>query len=409
MVDDILEKINIPPDDENLQYRKDWEEFEEKMGKTKSNAKKTVRSFRKIADRFDEAWWEYKTRYAAASLACVIGGVITLSTGNVAAMGFGLAGAFVSIKANSVKNAKDFENKKMAEELLKETKDNFIAAMETFNEWSVEKEYARMIYLYGFAKSSKVVSPQVLEIIREIILDSMGISMGKKAINFPEMVGWIFGQKAAVQDGAEGAAKVEAQAGAKTSTHEAGKNAAEVVDDGVQAGAKTSTHEAGKNAAQVADDAVQAGAKTSTQEAGKNAAQVADDAVQAGTKTSTQEAGKNAAQVADDAVQAGAKTSTHGAGKNAAQSADDAVQAGTKTSTQEAGKNAAQVADDVAEAGWKTAGISQNFFIVLNTGFLVLDTIDFGFTIIDLVQNKGSDAAKDLREIAKDIEDAFTK
>ena len=63
----------------------------------------------------------------------------------------------------------------------------------------------------------------------------------------------------------------------------------------------------------------------------------------------------------------------------------------------------------MAEAGWKTAGISQNFFIVLNTGFLVLDTIDFGFTIIDLVQNKGSDAAKDLREIAKDIEDAFTK
>ena len=363
MVDDILEKINIPPDDENLQYRKDWEEFEEKMGKMKSNAKKTVRYFRKIADRFDEAWWEYKTRYAAASFAGLTGGLITHFTGNVAAMGFGIAGAVVSMRANSVKNAKDFENKKMAEKLLKETEDNFIAAMETINEWSVEKDYVRMIYLYGFAKSSKVVSPQVLEIIRVIILDSIGISMGKKAINFLEMVGWIFGQKAAVQDGAEGAAKVEAQAGAKTSTHEAGKNAAEVVDD-----------------------AVQAGAKTSTQEAGKNAAQVADDAVQAGTKTSTQEAGKNAAQVADDAVQAG-----------------------TKTSTQEAGKNAAQVADDVAEAGWKTAGISQNFFIVLNTGFLVLDTIDFGFTIIDLVQNKGSDAAKDLREIAKDIEDAFTK
>ena len=392
MVDDILEKINIHPDDENLQYRKDWEEFTEKMGKTKSNAKKTVRSFRKIADRFDEAWWEYKTRYAAASLSCVIGGVITLSTGNVAAMGFGIAGALVSIKANSVKNAKDFENKKRAEKLLKETKDNFIAAMETINEWSDEKEYVRMIYLYGFAKSSKVVSPQVLEIIREIILDSMGISTGKKAVNYFETVRWIFGQKAAVQDGAEGAAKVEAQA----------------VDDAVQA-AKTSTHEAGKNAAQVADDAVQAGAKTSTHEAGKNAAQVADDAVQAGAKTSTQEAGKNAGQVADDAVQAGTKTSTQEAGKNAAQVADDAVQAGTKTSTQEAGKNAAQVADDVAEAGWKTAGISQNFFIVLNTGFLVLDTIDFGFTIIDLVQNKGSDAAKDLREIAKDIEDAFTQ
>lgn len=38
---------------------------------------------------------------------------------------------------------------------------------------------------------------------------------------------------------------------------------------------------------------------------------------------------------------------------------------------------------------------------------IVVDTIDFGFTIMDPVQNKGYDAAKDLREKAKEIEDVF--
>ena len=38
-----------------------------------------------------------------------------------------------------------------------------------------------------------------------------------------------------------------------------------------------------------------------------------------------------------------------------------------------------------------------------------MDTIDLGVTIMDLVQNKGSDAAKDLREKAKEIEDVFVQ
>lgn len=44
---------------------------------------------------------------------------------------------------------------------------------------------------------------------------------------------------------------------------------------------------------------------------------------------------------------------------------------------------------------------------VIDTALLVVDTIDFGFTIMDPVQNKGYDAAKDLREKAKEIEDVF--
>lgn len=63
---------------------------------------------------------------------------------------------------------------------------------------------------------------------------------------------------------------------------------------------------------------------------------------------------------------------------------------------------------DLGKAGWKTVGESQkNLMVVLETAFLVLDAIDFGYTVMDLVQNKGSDTAKDLRKRAKEIEDAF--
>ena len=70
-------------------------------------------------------------------------------------------------------------------------------------------------------------------------------------------------------------------------------------------------------------------------------------------------------------------------------------------------KNGAQVVDDVVKTGWKTTGNFRKLSTVIDTALLVVDTIDLGVTIMDLVQNKGSDAAKDLREKAKEIEDVF--
>ena len=116
---------------------------------------------------------------------------------------------------------------------------------------------------------------------------------------------------------------------------------------------------------------------------------------------------KNGAQFADDAIQAGVKVSTKEVTKNGAQFADDAIQAGAKASTQGVAKNGAQVADDVAEASLKTAGNFQKLIAVMDKALLLMDTKELVFTIKDLVRNKGSDAAKDLREKAEEIEDAF--
>ena len=115
-----------------------------------------------------------------------------------------------------------------------------------------------------------------------------------------------------------------------------------------------------------------AGAKLLTEvgaQGGKGIAQLADDAAQVG---------KTGLQVADDMAQVG---------KAGLQASDDVAQAGAKAGSKSAGKYAGKV------------------LIAANIAFLMVDCIDLGFTVRDLVKNKGSEAAKDLRKKAKQLED----
>ena len=106
---------------------------------------------------------------------------------------------------------------------------------------------------------------------------------------------------------------------------------------------------------------------------GKGIAQLADDAAQAG---------KTGLQVADDMAQVG---------KAGLQASDDMAQAGAKAGSKSVGKYAGKV------------------LIVANIAFLMVDCIDLGFTIRDLVQNRGSEAANKLREKARELEDLLKK
>ena len=119
-----------------------------------------------------------------------------------------------------------------------------------------------------------------------------------------------------------------------------------------------------------------AGAKLLTEvgaQGGKGIAQLADDAAQVG---------KTGLQVADDMAQVG---------KAGLQASDDVAQAGAKAGSKSAGKYAGKV------------------LIAANVAFLMVDCIDLGFTVRDLVKNKGSEAAKDLRRKAKQLEDLLKK
>lgn len=102
---------------------------------------------------------------------------------------------------------------------------------------------------------------------------------------------------------------------------------------------------------------------------GKGIAQLADG---------TTQAGKTGLQMTDDITQAG---------KVGLQTSDDVAQTSAKTGSTSAGKSAGKV------------------LIAVNVAFLVVDCIDLGFTVRDLVKNKGSEAAKELRRKAEQLED----
>ena len=96
--------------------------------------------------------------------------------------------------------------------------------------------------------------------------------------------------------------------------------------------------------------------------------------------------------------EAGAKA----AGEAGAKAAGKAgAKAARKVGAQAAGKS---VAKSGAKAGTKLAG---ELIIGVSVFFLVLDGIDLAFTIRDLVKNKGSEAAKCLREIADELEQSI--
>ena len=48
--------------------------------------------------------------------------------------------------------------------------------------------------------------------------------------------------------------------------------------------------------------------------------------------------------------------------------------------------------------------MSKEVLVVVNVAFLMFDAIDLGYTIRDIWENKGSEAAKHLREKAKKLE-----
>ena len=146
--------------------------------------------------------------------------------------------------------------------------------------------------------------------------------------------------------------------------------------------------------------------------AGQACAQVADDIAQA-TAGAAGAAGQACAQVADDIAQATAGT-VGAAGQACAQVADDVAQA-TAGAAGAVGQASAQVADDVAQATGAAGAAGQaggkvgeyvwrEVLVGVNVAFLMVDALDLVFTIRDIWNNKGSEAAKHLREKANELE-----
>ncbi|XP_078354278.1 uncharacterized protein LOC144638861 [Oculina patagonica] len=109
-----------------------------------------------------------------------------------------------------------------------------------------------------------------------------------------------------------------------------------------------------------------------------------------------------ATRIYEEVGKAGAKA----AGRAAKQSAGRAgAQAAGKAGAQAAGKAGVQAAGDAAESGAKAgtkagAKLAGGLIIGVSLFFLLVDAVDLGFTIRDLVEKKGSKAAEVLRREA---------
>ena len=99
------------------------------------------------------------------------------------------------------------------------------------------------------------------------------------------------------------------------------------------------------------------------------------------------------------------------AGKAGAKSAGKAgAESTSKAGAKAAGKAGAGAVDDVLQAGTKAGGkLAGGLIIGISTVFLTWDIVDLGCTIRDLVEKKGSDAAKDLRQKAAILENIMKK
>ena len=145
-------------------------------------------------------------------------------------------------------------------------------------------------------------------------------------------------------------------------------------------------------------------AKASIELTAKVGCQAAVQGTQAASQAGAQAAGKAGTQAAGKAgAQAAGKAGAQAAGKAGAQAASEAgVQAAVKASE--------QVADDVVQAGVKSSSqFAGKVIIGVSAVMLAWEAVDLSFTIYDLVKNKGSEAAKGLREKADKLEEQYVK
>lgn len=121
------------------------------------------------------------------------------------------------------------------------------------------------------------------------------------------------------------------------------------------------------------------------------------------TVVGSQAAGKAGAEAASKAgAQAAGKAGAEAGSKAGAQAVSDGLQGAVKAS--------GQVADDVVQTGVKSGvQLAAKVVIGLSAVMLAWDAIDLSLTIYDLVNKKGSEAAKALREKADELEEQYIK
>ena len=325
--------------------------------------KQTVKSLREAANKLDQVWKDCKKAHAFGTAGGIASGLISLGatvlTGGAASplllasgLSLGLGGAAINLWSSYTETARNSDEVKRAQRLLKDTSDCMNEVNDHVKFWLNTKEKARLLYICCCLAKQLKPSPWVMNLLLEVMSfccksTSITFTMNKAGIVVTLTISF-------------------ALLGSKTATVSVERAAAQVADEVAQVTGAAGA--AGQACAQVADDVAQATGAAGA--AGQACAQVADDLTQATGAAGA--AGQAGAQVADDVAQL-----TGAAG-----------QTGGKV-----GKNVTGKVSNATKA-----------FVAVNVAFLMFDIIDMHYTIRDICENKGSEAAKYLRERANELE-----
>lgn len=260
----------------------------------------TAQSFRVVADKLDQVWWDCKIAHAAGTTGGIISSCIGLASVTVvtggaatplllAGLGFGVGGALTNFGTSCVEASIIVSEIEKAERHWGRAIDGIKDLTKEVQKWLDRKEEVRISYLYYLAVAFEFLDPILQNLFQQLL---------SIALEIPSFVTEKFAELG-----------------------------------------------------------------------GKGTAQLADG---------TTRAGMTGLQTTDEITQAG---------KVGLQASDDVAQTSAKTGSTSAGKSAGKV------------------LIAVNVAFLVVDCIDLGFTVRDLVKNKGSEAAKELRRKAEQLED----
>ena len=127
------------------------------------------------------------------------------------------------------------------------------------------------------------------------------------------------------------------------------------------------------------------------------------------TVVGSQAAAQGAQAAGKAGAEAGSKVGAQAAGKAGGAAGKAGAQAASE-GLQGAVKAGGQVADDVVQAGVKSGvQLAAKVVIGLSAVMVAWDAIDLSLTINDLVKEKGSEAAQDLREKADELEEKYIK
>ena len=358
--DNALNDLDV---DQSHSDMKDAEKLNDDAEVMFCKVKKAVQSLRAAADKLNEAWSDGKITRIGGTSVGVVGGVLTIIGGVATVMtlgaatpllvtgiSFGFIGAGTNIAGNikeSLINSKEIEK---ADSDLKKALDSIRNVKGTIDKWLEHKDISRLRNICKLAEANNWGKP-VCKLFCMILLAAEEAYKESLAFAGPAA-------KFVASEAGNAGIKATGIAGAKSAGNAGAKSAG-------NAGAKSAGNAGAKPAGN-------AGAKS----AGKAGAK-------SGGKAGAKSAGK-----------AGAKS----AGKASAKAAG-------KATAKAAGKASARAADDVLQAGIKAGGkLAGGLIIGISTVFLTWDIIDLGFTIRDLVEKKGSDAAKELKQKAEILE-----